>query len=98
VRIVTLANQAEPAVAVVDKTVRTGLQESLAFIAVIIQVTGRLVGSILDVTTLAGVLANGVVCASTATVKVVARVLIFLNRCPLNCPPRGQWCRLGLRL
>lgn len=46
VRIVTLANQAEPA-AVVDKTVRTGLQESLAFIAVIIG-HRKLVGSILE--------------------------------------------------
>jgi hypothetical protein len=58
VRIVTAVNKAEPAIGIVNKSVGTGLQESLALVAVIVQVTGRLVGGVLCIAVLAGLLAN----------------------------------------
>lgn len=80
VGIVTPANQTKSSISVVYKSVGTRLQESLALIAVIVQVAGRLVGSTLYITFAAGVLANEIGGGATSLVTSAGTKLISLDR------------------
>ena len=94
VGIVTTVNQAESAVPIVDQAVGTRLQESLALVAVVVQVAGRLVGGRLGVAVLARLLAYEAARA-TAAVKVIRGKLALLDGWSGDAFSwrRGRWLR-----